>query len=155
MNVCRDLGCDASTHDLVQMTRNMLEKVGVPTTCDTEEVEKEWLELGTSGTSESEFWEEVLASVDHSRLTMTMESHVHELSDEDFNESDLSRLPLEMIDWLKLNRESDEKEEEEEKEAVEIVEKTFHFQQMDSNNSTWSSEKLKSYFELKSFASES
>ena len=138
MEVCDDLGCDGSTHDLVHMTRRMLEKVGVSTTCDSEEGEKEWDDLGTSGTYESEFWKEVLSSADHSRLTMTMESHVHALSDDDFNQSDLSLLPLEMIDWLKLNRESDEKEEEEEEEKeVEIVEKTFHFQQIDSNNSTW------------------
>lgn len=126
---------DGSAADVVQVTMKMLQTVGIDMELGAD-LDVEERELGTFDTDEAQFWKDTLKDIRDSRLQLTMESHVHALSDEDFNEADLSALPLHAIEWLKLNRVCEGEEEEEEKAEVQPVEKKFHFQQFSSKEST-------------------
>ena len=133
---CLDLKGDGSAADVVQVTINMLQTVGIDVQLGAD-LDVEERELQTFDRDEAEFWKGTLKDVHDSRLKMTMESHVHALSDEDLNEGDLSTLPLDAIAWLKLNRECEDEEEEEERAEVQPVEKKFHFQQFSSKERTF------------------
>ena len=118
---------------VIQVIVNMFETVGIRTKDIYEGLETRKQQLEDAfGSDEEAFWKAVLTGVNDSRLKMTMESHVHAISDEDLSEADLSALPHEVIEWLKLNR----RKEHEEDEEVVALEKTFHFQQFDSNQRT-------------------
>ena len=135
MRECGDLKGDGSVVDLVQMTMNMLAAVGVQIQQPFEDPEHELREA----CDEAVFWDKMLNHVDNSRMKIAKETHVHALSDDDINESDLSTLPQEVIEWLKLNRNTEttteEKDEASPPDAV-AVEKSFHFQQFESNQRT-------------------
>ena len=119
--------CDGSLEDVLQMSKKMLQTLGIA--FQEVDAEMEAQEIADEAT----LWKRMFEDVNDSRLKITMETHVHAISDEDINESDLSSLPLEVLDWLKLNREQEDDEMKEAVEPVEPVEKNFHFARIDSD----------------------
>ena len=128
--VCSDLKCDGSVDDVIDMTRSMIRVLGVRIIQDDDQLSAvDWNDLWS--TCEVKFWSELFKGVDTSRLQMTMESHLHALSDEDIPESDLSSLSPDLIDLLKRNRHDEDVERE--VAEVRVVERDFHFQRTTHN----------------------